>query len=276
MGPTPPASSIQLPGTTLPVAQFQLTNPGNNTANITSITLTGSGSGNFPTGITTVSLYLDTNANGVVDAGDQLLGTATYSGSTVTMNLNTAIPAGGTATYLAVYQFSNTAPAGTYTTQITSATGTNATGAVKFGNLPMTATTITIAIATSTPTATPTSTFTPTFTGTSTWTPTSTATRTPTPIEEDVVTNPYPNPVDDGPVNIDIKVPGPSTVQWSVFTISFRKIMSSQISINSTGTVQWNLTDKNGAKVSDGLYYIRIEVDGPQPLVKVYKVLVLH
>jgi hypothetical protein len=65
-------------------------------------------------------------------------------------------------------------------------------------------------------------------------------------------------------------------VQWSVFTVNFRKIISGEISVNSTGTVSWDLKDKNGVRVADGLYYIRIEVQGPQPLVKVFKILVLH
>jgi hypothetical protein len=91
-----------------------------------------------------------------------------------------------------------------------------------------------------------------------------------------IVTYPYPNPVENGPVVVNIDVPGPSSVQWSVFTLSFRKIIGGQVSINSTGSVVWDLRDKSGAKVADGLYYLRIEVEGPQPTVKVFKILILQ
>ena len=206
----------------------------------------------------------------MVDGGDTLVGNGTYSGTTAIVTLNTSIPAVTTVTFLAVYQFSNTAPIGTYTTQLTGAAGTNSSGSVLFSGLPANGASIFVAI------ATPTFSATPTATGTSTFTLTPTATKTPTPIEKDVITYPYPNPVTDGPVNVDIKVPGPSAVKWSVFTVNFRKIISGEISVNSTGTVSWALKDKNGVRVADGLYYIRIEVQGPQPLVKVFKILVLH
>ena len=246
------------------MTQFQLGNPGNNTATITSVTLTASGTGSFPTGITSVNLYLDNNGNGVVDSGDTLVGTATYIGTTAIINLTTSIPAGSTKTILVTYQFSNSATNGSYTTTLTSATGTNATGAVQFSGLPLTGATIFIVTATSTPTST------------STVTSTSTPTSTPTPLVKTIIKYPYPNPVDNGPVVVDLDVPGPSTVEWSVFTLSFRKILGGEVSINSTGSVVWDLKDKSGAKVADGIYYLRIEVQGPQPTVKIFKILVLH
>ena len=240
------------------MAQFQLTNPGNNPAHISSITLTGSGTGNFPSGITTVNLYLDINGNGTVDVGDTLAGTGTYSGGNATINLNQNIPAGSSATFLVVYQFSNSAPSGAYTTQVTGASGTNASGSLQFSGLPQAAATITLVSATVTPTAT------------------STKTSTPTPVGEDVITPPYPNPVSDGPVRIDVSTPGPATAEWSVFTLNFRKIISGRVAVNGTGTIQWDLKDKNGVRVADGLYYIRVEIHGSPALTKVYKILVLH
>ena len=82
--------------------------------------------------------------------------------------------------------------------------------------------------------------------------------------------------MDNGPLTVDIDVPGPSTVQWSVFTLSFRKIIGGEVSINGTGAVVWDLKDKSGTKVADGIYYLRIEVQGPQPTVKIFKILILH
>ncbi len=193
-----------------------------------------------------------------MDGGDNLAGTGTYSGGTVTVSLNQNIPAGSAATFLVVYQFSNTAPSGTYITQVAGASGTNASGALQFSGLPLDAATITLTPATVTPTAT------------------STKTSTPTPVGEDVITPPYPNPVSDGPVRIDVSTTGAATVEWSVFTLNFRKVVSGRISVNGTGTVQWDLTDKNGVRVADGLYYIRVEIHGPSALTKVYKVLILH
>ena len=245
--------------------QFQLGNPGNNNANITSVTLTVSGTGTFTTGIKAVNLYLDNNGNGIVDGGDTLMGTANYIGTTAIINLSTAIPAGASKTLLVTYQFSNAATNGSYTANLTGATGTNTTGTVQFSGLPLNAATIFIVTATSTPTSTSTI----TFTGTST--PTTTA----TPISKILILPPYPNPVDQGPVNFKIQTPGLAKVQWSVFTSSFRKIISGEISVNGTGTIQWDLMDGSGAKVADGIYYVRIEVKDSEYLSKIWKVLVL-
>jgi len=40
--------------------------------------------------------------------------------------------------------------------------------------------------------------------------------------------------------------------------------------------VQWDLRDKLGINVADGLYYVRIQVTGRQDAVKIFKVLVLR
>ena len=90
-----------------------------------------------------------------MDAGDSLVGTATYIGGTAVINLTTTtISSGVTKTLLVTYQFSNTASIGTYMASLTGATGTNATGAVQFSGLPMNGATITIVAATFTPTST--------------------------------------------------------------------------------------------------------------------------
>ena len=96
-----------------------------------------------------------------------------------------------------------------------------------------------------------------------------------TPVSKIIILPPYPNPVDQGPVNFKIQTPGLAKVQWSVFTSSFRKIIGGEISVNGTGLIQWDLRDRSGSKVADGLYYVRIEVDGNGYLSKVWKVLVL-
>lgn len=104
----------------------------------------------------------------------------------------------------------------------------------------------------------------------------SAATYTPTPILKPVLRGPFPNPVDKGPVVVDVEVPVNSSVKWSVFTLSFRKIVDGEISVNGKGSVQWDLRDKTGALVADGLYYLRLEVLGTQPSSKIFKVLILR
>jgi hypothetical protein len=234
---------------TVPVLQFQLNNPGNNTATITSVTLTGSGTGNFPTGITSVNLYLDNNGNGLVDGGDTLVGTATYSGGTVVINISTSIPAGLTKTLLVTYGFSNSAPAGSYATSLTGATGTNATGALQFSGLPMNGAMISIFTATSTPTNTSTS--------TTTFTPTFTSTATPNGRHDPVI---YPNPAPGGIVNIlPPAYPGSSNVTVRIFTSAFRMVQEKKFDSVPAGTsVPINLTDKWGAPLASGLYYVAV------------------
>jgi len=111
-----------LPGTgNVPVIQFQLNNPGISNVTLTSLTLTASGSGNDNTGIGTVSLYADNNNNGIVDGGDTLLGTGTYSGNngTVVFNFTNSVPSNGNKTYLVVDSFTGGAN-GTFQTTILS------------------------------------------------------------------------------------------------------------------------------------------------------------
>jgi hypothetical protein len=266
-GPVPPASSNQLAGATLPVLQFQLSNPGNNTATLTSVTLTASGTGNFNTGITSVSLYLDNNANGMVDGGDSLLGTATYSGGTVVINFSTSIPAGATRTLLITYNFSNSASTGSYTASLTGATGTNATGAVQFNGLPMNG--ATVSIVTATPTSTSTSTSTATSTSSSTSTPTATGTATATPNEKRVPII-YPNPAPGGTVNIlPPAYSGNADVRVEIFTISFRKVQGKTFeNIPSGVSVQIDLTDRWGSPLANGIYYVVVTVNGHRSVAK--------
>ena len=77
--------------------------------------------------------------------------------------------------------------------------------------------------------------------------------------------------------------PGAATIQMEVFTTAFRKI-SEHTFIASGGNgplglvtaLQWDLRDKMGMNVADGLYYVRVQVTGRQNAVKIFKVLVLR
>ncbi|HTC19808.1 MAG TPA: NHL repeat-containing protein, partial [bacterium] len=139
---------------------------------------------------------------------------------------------------------------------------------------------------TATPSPTPTITWTPTvtvtFTGTSTpsLTPTptisSTPTNSPTPVPVTSVCPPYPNPVSGDQISFCYTVAGPSRIRWKVYTTAFRKILDRDEGITPGGTLVWNLKDQWEIPVANGLYYLRVEIEGNQPLSKVLKVIVIR
>jgi len=135
------------------------------------------------------------------------------------------------------------------------------------------------------PTPTPSSTSTLTFTSTATPTPTfsptitSTPTITPTPNVTGVVIGPpFPNPVPNpGPVSVQIQAPIGSTVEWSVFTTAFRKILDITKAIPGNNiTLTWDLKDQWENHAANGLYYLRVRVSGPVQATQILKVLVLR
>jgi hypothetical protein len=247
------------------VQQVQLTNPGGNIVTLSSLTLTESE--NSPSVITSISLL----KNGVV------VTTAGFTGTTLTFNFTDTIPAnGGAVTYQVAVNFSNTAPVGgTYQFSLTGGTGTNGQP-VLFSNLPVAGATITIVAMTPTPSNTPTNTTTPSPSPTNS--PVATATTTATPAAAGItISFPYPNPsYGDGPVAVNIQVPGPVSVNWSVFTTAFRKVNSGTAVLDAAGTFQWDLKDKTEKPVANGLYYLRLEVSGNFGTVKkIFKILIL-
>ena len=133
--------------------------------------------------------------------------------------------------------------------------------------------------ATRTPTApdtvTPTATSTPTPSLTITSTPALSPTSSPNGV---VIGLPYPNPVmGSGPVTVQVQAPAGSTVEWSVFTTAFRKIVdASQTVPGNHFALVWNLEDQWRKPVASGLYYLRVQVTGLAKTSKVLKVLVLR
>ena len=222
-------------------------------------------------GISAVSLFLDANNNGVLDAGDNLLAAGTYpaDNGALTLNFTNVIPAFGAENILVVYNFSGSAGAGTYQANLSGnndVTGMNeATGLpVVVSGAPLAGSVVTLAAATATPSFTPTSTI--TFSATPIPTPAATI---------NIISAPYPNPA-TGPVTFDIQTAGLSDVKWSVFTTAFRKIVDGNVSINGMGEVRWDLTDKKLAEVGNGIYYVRIEVFGSVHYSKIWKVIVVR
>jgi hypothetical protein len=130
--------------------------------------------------------------------------------------------------------------------------------------------------ATNTPTNTVTNTLTPQPTSTWTSTPTITPTYTATLSSVVVVSAPFPNPSNGSPITFNVQVPSESTVTLDVFTLAFRKIYSQTIQGDGLVTFQWDLRDVAGIQISNGLYYVRIHVDGLQSTTKILKVLILR
>ncbi len=213
-------------------------------------------SGASPTGITSVSLV----QNGTV------ISTASFSGSNATFVFTNPIPASnGAVTYQVVANFSSSAPAGNYQFSVINGSGNNGQS-VGFTGLPVSGATVTIGNPTPTPSSTPNAsdTATPSF--------------TPTPLVVTVIGSAYPNPATGTvPVSVSVEVPGPSSVSLDVFTTAFRKVVSQPpIQVTGSSNLHWDLKDNWGNPVADGLYYVRIQVSGIQPTVKILKILVVH
>jgi hypothetical protein len=51
-------------------------------------------------------------------------------------------------------------------------------------------------------------------------------------------------------------------VKWDVFTAAFRKIRTGTSAVSNFTQIRWDLEDQQGARVSQGVYYLRIEVNG--------------
>lgn len=234
------------------VAQIQILNPSSGNVNITSLTLSWAGS---PAG-QVASVSLVKNGGGVIATG-------VITGTQAVFNFSDPISGGnGTATYQAVVAFAPLATTGNYPFSFTNGSGSNGQS-IFFSTFPVAGATVTILAATPTPTSTPLPTSTPT------------ASFTPTSVMVPVIRAPYPDPVTGPyPVTVNVQVPGNSTVSMDVFTLAFRKIANQTKDISNTGSVTWNLQDSWGTPVADGLYYLRIQVTGPQPLTKIFKVLI--
>jgi expansin (peptidoglycan-binding protein) len=270
VGSSSPGNSTEQPGAfNIEVVQVQVTNSSSIPATLTNLILSATGSGNDQTGMSSVQVYID-NGNGVLDGGDFLLDSDTYSSDdgTISITLNSSVPAGAVVNYLVVDNFSITAPDGTYIASVNAGglSGTCAYGSVQFSGLPVTGAVITIAHATETFTPINTATFTATPSLTPTFTHTQTVTLTPTATEIPGIFPPviYPNPA-DGTQPIAIHVPGlavPSDIRVQIFTLAFRKVQEQYSPRAPLGVdITINLVDKNGKPLASGLYYVVVTVN---------------
>lgn len=269
LGTSSPSNSTQLPGTAgVAMIQVQALNTGAANADITNWTFTASGTGNDQTGISLVSLYLDTNNDGI---GDTLLATGTYGADNGTLTLIPAvlnpIPPAGANHYVVVYNFSGTAPAGTYQLNIAANNDLVGFNGSTLQPLLIIGAPVSGAVITSA-NATPTWTNTPSITPTMTATFTATSTATPAPDEKPVV---FPNPSDGTkPVMVDVNLTqATDTVTVQVYTVAFRKVQETKLTAGSPGVTaslvggvatHWRLpvptNDNWGTPLASGLYYV--------------------
>jgi hypothetical protein len=106
---------------------------------------------------------------------------------------------------------------------------------------------------------------------------------TETPVNVTTYRGPYPNPVSDGPVHIEVITPGSASIEMDIFTTAFRKIVGHSVGVygapGANGVVtslDWDLRDHSGARIANGLYYLRVHVTGIHESTKIFKVLVLR
>jgi hypothetical protein len=89
------------------------------------------------------------------------------------------------------------------------------------------------------------------------------------------VSQAYPNPVfGDWPVRVNLVSACPQEVKWRVFSVSYRKIAESSLTVNGSATVIWNLKDPGGKRVANGMYYMVFEVGGKT--IQTRRVMVIH
>jgi hypothetical protein len=102
-------------GNGISIGTFTLTNNAIGTADLTSITIVASGSGNDSNAFTQVALYEDTNTSSAYDAGDTLYGTAATAyaadNGTLTFTAAATIAASGVKRFFVVVKLNGATPA---------------------------------------------------------------------------------------------------------------------------------------------------------------------
>jgi uncharacterized repeat protein (TIGR01451 family) len=105
-------SSAAKGSTNVPMVQLVTMATGTENMKITKITVQASGSGNDALDITSVKLYLDVNGNGIVDAGDTLLSSGTFTADNGTLDLTLSsaltVTAGTPQNLLVTYDINTT------------------------------------------------------------------------------------------------------------------------------------------------------------------------
>jgi len=77
------------------------------------------------------------------------------------------------------------------------------------------------------------------------------------------ISNPYPNPVRDGFVKVDLVSGCSKSVKWAVYSAAYRKIGEWSKTIDERkATVMWGLRDAKGKLTAPGIYYMVLTAAG--------------
>jgi len=86
---------------------------------------------------------------------------------------------------------------------------------------------------------------------------------------------PYPNPArSPGKVKVALESSCPVGVRWKIVTAGYRMVVDGTERIEGRTTVEWDLRDSKGKRVSNGLYYWIVESEGMDR--RILKVMVLR
>jgi hypothetical protein len=261
-GPNPPPDVTVPPGSAyLAMLCFAMPNLSFGPITLTSLVITASGSGDDPTGIANVQVYSDTDADGVLDGSDVLLGTESYSSNdgSVTFTMTSVIPASSTGNYLVVYTFAAGAPDGTYQANVNPGgiMASSASGIVQTSGLPVIGSLVTVLRPTPTVTITPT----PPYTG---YNP-------PGPGESYV----YPSPVKGEQAHISYYMAEAGTMYLRVWNEKAQLAMEAQD--QKPAGVQ--TTDLDFSGLATGVYYYILTLNyqsGRTEQIEAQKFIVLH
>jgi hypothetical protein len=137
---SPPNGTAQPGATNVPMLQFSLTAQAEGVA-LTALTFQGTGSGDEPSHVARARLHRDANGNGVVDAGDALVGLpqsfAADDGAVTFSVTGETVPVSTTRTYLLSYDFTALPTGGqTFAASIGSAAAILASGQASGAPIP--------------------------------------------------------------------------------------------------------------------------------------------
>ena len=89
------------------------------------------------------------------------------------------------------------------------------------------------------------------------------------------VSAPYPNPVRTGTqVQVDLFSACPKSVHGVVMSVAYRKLAYFMVRVSGQSKTGWDLRDLKGREVASGVYYLVLQTDGENRIVR--KILVLR
>ena len=250
--PPPSSTTVGQGATNVPVLKLSVSNQSVETVQLTGATLTESGTGLASTGIASLTVYAIVGGSPV--SIGQVSSPFASSNSTTVPLPNLTLPPSSAQTILVIFNFSPTASLGTYILSLANSCALSGRGltsgkSIQVAGAPVNGAVLTVGLPTPTPV-----------------------------INHLTIGNPYPNPVTGpGLLSIPVTAPAGSTATWTIYTLGFRKIYGqSQPIPGNYGTLSWDLLDKWGVPVSNGLYYIRVNVLGLDSGSRIVKVLVIR